>query len=98
MSGGYFDYEESRLLSIIEILEELLERDFKSTYEWSWGEVEITDMLDGLSPEDREKLVGIFKKVVEDARITYNQLHKIDYFLSGDTGIKDLKHSLNEKR
>lgn len=81
MSGGYFNYSEYGLVTILEDLEEYSENDFKYTCDG----VEY-DRLEGCG-DKREEVKNKILNIMDNLRSSYNDLKRLDNFLSGDHGV-----------
>ena len=92
MSGGSLDYACHKINYVIDELNEKLKDNFKS----SIGEQYESDNLYELNPEQREQFVQHVQNLVKDLRYKAEELHHLEWFLSGDYGYDSYTKAMNE--
>lgn len=90
MSGGTFNYDQSRILNIAEELEEMLERQGKEIPEdemyYSSGE-----QFYETYPENVQ---FIMREAIHQLKRSYVFVHRIDWYLAGDDSEESLYKNL----
>lgn len=82
MSGGHYDYANSKLNCILDQIQSDLDEDFKSGYkEYK------SDYLAGSTEEEKAKFIKFVKSLLKSGKKLSKNLRKLEWFLSGDTGI-----------
>jgi hypothetical protein len=85
MSGGHFDYNQHRILDIIDNIEHVLKNKRKYDKEWDMIENDYT-----------EETFSEFEKAIEVLELAHIYAHRIDYLLSGDDGEESFHNRLSE--
>ena len=95
MSGGHFDYNQRRIHSIIESIEEVIEKNGKKIeYEFgiNRGEWEL-----GYHYEYPPDIINEFKNGLRILKQAYVYAQRIDWLLSGDDGEETFRKRLKEE-
>lgn len=71
MSGGYFDYSEYQLSDIADSIEHVMQDG---------------DLFEDCTADEKAQILRCMKQIMDDARTVRQQIHALDYFLSGDYG------------
>lgn len=95
MSGGHFDYLEYQVLRLADEIEGEFINDGKyeaedygnSPVRGKYPMIEL-DRLEGADPQERESILNEVRSLVDDLKKCSARAKELDYFLSGDTGIK----------
>lgn len=99
MSGGKFDYKQLHIKSIAEELQELVDEDFRYEYETrDYSDPHVfeetvlrkVDRLDDCTPCERELIKQEVTTLIKELNTAHAKVHALDWYLSGDTGIKTL--------
>jgi hypothetical protein len=96
MSGGFFNYDQSRIRNIIDSIEDLIENNGRPKTEQelrdsSWGYINYKEYYEKY-PEERfwhkypDEVIEEFKKGLTYLKISYVYAQRIDWFVSGDDG------------
>jgi hypothetical protein len=99
MSGGYFDYKQSRIGDIAEDIQSLIDRNGKPKDKEDLDQWDIENgSLDHYKyPED---IIEQFKNAVSFLKIAHIYAQRVDWLLSGDDGeetfLTRLKEELNK--
>lgn len=87
MSGGHFDYDQYKILNIIETIESIIHRN-DSEEEDDWG--------DSIGRNYSEETIEEFKKAIDLMRKAYVYAQRIDWLLEGDDGENTFHRRLKE--
>lgn len=99
MSGGAFDYNQSKIRDIYESIQKELENQGKEKpREELWMRSEYHDQYteDKFNHIYREDVQQIFKDGIEALKKAYIYAQRIDWYLSGDDGEDNLVSRLKE--
>lgn len=100
MSGGRFNYQQSRLIDIIESIDEELEmqgklrEDVNDFFRKEFYEEYPEDKFNYTYPEDIQGEFLLAKKIL---RLAYIYAQRIDWLLSGDDGEDSFRKRLKEE-
>jgi hypothetical protein len=94
MSGGFFNYDQSRIRNMIDSIEDLIEKNGRHKTEQelrdgSWGYINYKEYYEDY-PEERfwhwypDEVIEEFKKAVKYLNIAYVYAQRIDWLVSGD--------------
>ena len=94
MSGGFFNYDQSRIRSMVDSLEELIQNNGRPKTEQelkdsSWGHIDYRTYYEKY-PEEKfwykypDEVLEEFKKGLTYLKIAYTYAQRIDWLVSGD--------------
>lgn len=85
MSGGHYGYQYQRINYLIDEIELGLRNDFKTNIDTEY----MSDYLSGIDEETKLKFRKKVKKLVKDLKSCSIRAKELEWFMSGDTSIKD---------
>lgn len=105
MSGGFFDYDQSKIKNMIDSIEDLIANNGRVKTEQeiidgAWGAFD--DDYFNKYPEDMfwhkypDEVIEEFKKGITHLQIAYIYAQRIDWLVSGDDGEESFIRRLNE--
>ena len=81
MSGGHFDYQDSRIYDMMDIIK----HDIKyNDVEWSYNP-ETGESVKDYGFQHSKETLDILKKLLKDMKKVMEVLHAYDWYVSGDT-------------
>ena len=111
MSGGFFDYDQSRIRNMIDSVEDLIENNGRAKTEEelrdsAWGSSNYKEYFEKYPDEKSlhaysDEVIEEFEKAVQHLRVAYVYAQRIDWLVSGDdteeSFMKRLKDDLTLK-
>ena len=92
MSGGSLDGACYKLNYIVDDINRKLENNFKTNI----GEEYEGDYLSECTPEQRKEFIKYIEHLLKDLRYKVEELHHLEWFLSGDYGYESYTKAMNE--
>jgi len=96
MSGGFFNYDQSRIRNMIDSIEDLIENNGRAKTEEelrdsAWGSSNYKEYFEKYPDEKflhaySDEVIEEFKKAVKYLNIAYVYAQRIDWLVSGDDG------------
>jgi len=95
MSGGHYQYEQFRLNDIAESMKNDIHRlEYKIGESIDSESIDYTPeeyFIDWLEPYEKDIIISKMKETILALEKTYNMVHRIDWFMSGDDGIESFQ-------
>lgn len=92
MSGGSLDYACFKLNYIIDDINCKLKDNFKTSIRTDYE----FDYLHECTPEQRKAFIEYIEQLLKDLRYKVEELHHLEWFLSGDYGYDSYIKAMNE--
>jgi len=85
MSGGHFDYNQSRIDDIVDVLQEAIDNNGK------------TDITDWTNHDLSEKAIARMQTTLSTLKLASIMTQRVDWLLSGDDGEESFHKRWNEE-
>ena len=106
MSGGFFDYDQSKIKNMIDSIEDLIANNGRVKTEQelidgAWGSIRYNEYYEKY-PEEKyfhkypDEVIEEFKKGLSYLQIAYVYAQRIDWLVSGDDGEESFITRLND--
>jgi len=106
MSGGFFDYDQSKIKNMIDSIEYLIANNGRVKTEQelidgAWGSIRYNEYYEKY-PEEKyfhkypDEVIEEFKKGITHLQTAYVYAQRIDWLVSGDDGEESFIRRLNE--